>query len=86
MLFTVEDVIGESAKTKKDFLEFVNPENLVVRKNARVWDLHKDVKPYDRFQFERVGYFCCDEESTPSNLVFNSIVALKESSAKKTNK
>lgn len=86
VLFTVEDVIGESSKQNKDYLEFLNPESLIVRKNARVWDLQKDVKPYERFQFERVGYFCCDEDSTASNIVFNSIVALKESAAKKGGK
>jgi glutaminyl-tRNA synthetase len=40
------------------------------------------VKVFDRFQFERVGYFCVDEDSAPGNLIFNSIVALKESAAK----
>ncbi len=36
----------------------------------------------DRFQFERVGYFCLDPDSTPEKLVFNRTLALKDSWAK----
>jgi len=86
VLFTVEDVLSEASKQNVDFCTFINPENLVERPNARVWDLHKNCKPYDRFQFERVGYFCVDEQSTASKMVFNSIVALKESTEKKGGK
>ena len=39
-------------------------------------------KPGDRFQFERVGYFCLDPDSTPGNLVFNRTLPLKDSWAK----
>lgn len=53
-----------------------------MRANAKIWNLHANVKVFDRFQFERVGYFCVDEDSAPGNLIFNSIVALKESAAK----
>jgi len=86
VLFTVENVLDEASKQNVDFCKFVNPEALVSCPNARIWNLQKDVKTYDRFQFERVGYFCCDESSTPKNIVFNSIVALKESTAKKGGK
>ena len=86
VLFTAENVIEAASEKKCDFTDFVNPESLVVKANARIWDLHRNVKPYDRFQFERVGYFCCDESSTPERLVFNSIVALKEAAAKKGGK
>ena len=51
--------------------------------NAKVWNFHKDVKTFDRFQFERVGYFCVDLDSKPGNLIFNSIVTLKEAADKK---
>lgn len=84
VLFTAENVIDEAGKHHGgDICKLLNPENLVQKPNARIWDLHKNVKPYDRFQFERVGYFCCDEESTAQKIIFNSIVALKESAAKK---
>ena len=90
VLFTVEDVAGTASKEKKDWLSYVNPESIVVRNNAVVWDLHKDVKTFDRFQFERVGYYSVDEDSRTEKgdgkIVFNSIVALKEAAAKKGGK
>jgi glutaminyl-tRNA synthetase len=79
---TEENAIEAAGKAGVDFTAYVNPESLVEKKNARVWSLHKDVKVFDRFQFERVGYFCVDEDSKPNHLIFNSIVALKESAAK----
>lgn len=82
VLLNEEDALAAAAKQKCDFTKFVNPESLVQRPNARIWNNYKDVKPYDRFQFERVGYFCVDESSTASHIVLNSIVALKESAAK----
>lgn len=42
----------------------------------------KNVKPEEKFQFMRIGYFCCDKDSKPDHLVFNKTVALKEDSAK----
>jgi glutaminyl-tRNA synthetase len=86
VLLTEEDVIGAAIKANCDFTKFVNPESLLERKQAKVWNLHKDAKVYDRFQFERVGYFCVDQDSLPGRLIFNSIVALKESAAKKGKK
>jgi glutaminyl-tRNA synthetase len=43
-------------------------------------------KPGEFFQFERLGYFCMDRDSTPSRPVFNRSVALKDSWAKIANK
>ena len=83
---TEENAIEAAAKANVDFTAFVNPESLVEKKNAKIWNLHKDAKVFDRFQFERVGYFCVDEDSRPNNLIFNSIVALKESAAKTKSK
>ena len=82
VLLTEENAIEAAGKQNVDFTHFVNPESLVVKRNAKIWNLHRDVKTFDRFQFERVGYFCVDEDSRPNNIIFNSIVALKESSAK----
>jgi len=63
----------------------MNPEALVIKnKSAYVWNLHKNAKVLDRFQFERVGFFAVDSDSVGSNLVFNRIVELKESNEKKT--
>jgi len=43
----------------------------------------KTAKASDRFQFERLGYFCVDPDSAPGKLVFNRTVALKDTWAKK---
>ena len=84
------DVNEVSKREKKDWLSYFNPQSNVIYKNALVWDHMNDVKEFDRFQFERVGYFCVDKTNrTPefdNKLVFNGIVALKESAAKKGNK
>ena len=53
-------MIEAAIKQNCEFTKFVNPESLVERRNAKVWNMHKDAKVYDRFQFERVGYFCVD--------------------------
>lgn len=43
-----------------------------------------DAKPGDKFQFERLGYFCVDTDSRPGSLVFNRTVTLRESFPKQT--
>jgi len=46
----------------------------------------KDVKPLDSFQFQRIGYFNVDKDSTPDHLVFNRTVSLKDSWKKQQTK
>ena len=75
-LFMVEDPAGEK---EKDFRELINPDSLVVKKGCKVEAYLKDAKPLDRFQFQRIGYFNVDADSTDGNLVFNRTVALKDS-------
>ncbi len=70
----------------KDFIEFINPNSLTIIDNAFVEPSLKNVKVGDNFQFQRLGYFNVDTDSTPENLVFNRTVALKDSWAKKENK
>lgn len=65
-----------------DLYENVNPNSLEILTNARVEPGMKDVKPEDKFQFERQGYFCVDRDSTPEKLVFNQTVALRDTWAK----
>ncbi|MGO3700597.1 MULTISPECIES: glutamine--tRNA ligase/YqeY domain fusion protein [Halomonas] len=65
-----------------DFLEHLNPESLVICQAIGEPSLAKAV-PEDRFQFERMGYFCADRHlSKPGQLVFNRTVGLKDSWAK----
>jgi glutaminyl-tRNA synthetase len=65
------------------YLDNINPQSLVVLKDAKVEPVLKDAAVGDKFQFERIGYFCVDTESTPDKLVFNRTVTLKEATVKK---
>jgi len=78
-LFTDEAPDGHK---DKDFKEFINPDSLTVI-NAFVEPSLKIAKNLDRFQFQRLGYFCVDKDSTKENLVFNRTVPLRDSWAKK---
>jgi glutaminyl-tRNA synthetase len=69
------------AQKDKDFMEFLNPNSLNVV-SAYVEPSLKDVKPGDRFQFQRIGYFCVDKDSKPNKLIFNKTVGLRDSWAK----
>lgn len=75
-LFMVEDPAGEK---EKDFRELLNPDSLIVKKNCKVEEYLADAKPLDSFQFQRIGYFNVDKDSTPDHLVFNRTVALRDS-------
>jgi glutaminyl-tRNA synthetase len=82
-LFMDEDPAGHK---DKDFKEFLNPDSLKILTNCRVEPSLKDVKAMDFFQFQRLGYFCVDPDSTPEHLIFNRTVPLKDTWAKMTKK
>ena len=82
-LFKDENPIGHK---DTDFKEFLNPESLKVLPVCYLEPFIKDSKPFDHFQFERLGYFNTDPDSTPGNPVFNRTVALRDSWAKAKNK
>ena len=88
-LLTVENVGEASKKSGKPWTDYFNQESLKQFRGARVWAHLADAKEFDRFQFERVGYFCVDKSSktaeADNKLVFNGIVALREAAAKKGN-
>ena len=65
-----------------DFKEFIIPESLKILSNCKLEPGLKDAKPLDKFQFQRLGYFCVDTHSTPEKLIFNKTVGLKDSWAK----
>ncbi len=65
----------------KVFTDYLNPNSLVV-KTAYCERSLADAKCGDKFQFERVGYFCVDKDSTAEKLVFNRTVTLKDTWAK----
>lgn len=65
----------------KTFTDYLNPTSLVVKRALCERSLG-EAKEGDRFQFERVGYFCVDKDSTAEKLVFNRTVTLKDTWAK----
>lgn len=65
----------------KDFTEFLNPNSLKIVE-AFVEPSLINAKVGDRFQFQRLGYFNVDNDSTPQHLVFNKTVGLRDSWAK----
>lgn len=68
-----------------DFKEFLNENSLKVLTGCKLEPSLKDVKEGDRFQFQRLGYFCVDKDSKPGALVFNRTVGLKDTWAKQNN-
>jgi len=74
-LFTLEN-----PGVSEDWLNKINPNSLEIISNAKVEPFLKNAKPLDKFQFERLGYFCVDTKyTTPEKLSFNRTVTLKDS-------
>jgi glutaminyl-tRNA synthetase len=79
-LFTVE----QPDATGDDYEEFMNPNSEKIIKHAFVDPVLSNpdnVKPFSKYQFERIGYFCVDTDSKEGTLVFNRTVALKADKA-----
>jgi len=82
-LFTHE---APDANKEIDFKTYLNPDSLKVLHHAFVEPSLADVKPGDKFQFQRLGYFNVDDESTAKSLIFNRTVSLKDNWSKKGKK
>jgi glutaminyl-tRNA synthetase len=78
-LFTVEDPAGQK---ERDFKEFLNPRSLEIVSDCMVEPAVVKLQSYDRFQFERLGYFCIDPDTTPQKLIINRTVELRDTWAK----
>ena len=65
-----------------NFLDDLNPDSLEILNICRVEPSLGAARPGARFQFERLGYFAVDPDSTPQNLIFNRTVTLKDPWAK----
>lgn len=78
-LFNHEDPAGQK---DEDYRNFINPDSLKILKGCKAEPSLADVKPPDKFQFQRLGYFCVDRDSTKEHLVFNRTVSLKDTWAK----
>lgn len=81
-LFSVENPSAD----ERDFRELLNPDSLKVLTNCLVEASLKDVKPMNHFQFQRIGYFNVDPDSSPEKLIFNRTASLKDSWAKEQGK
>ena len=79
-LFTKEN--PDDTEDGQDFTANINPESLSVLANCKAEPAVAEMKPLDRCQFERLGYFCMDPDSTPEKLVFNKTVGLRDTWAK----
>jgi len=80
-LFTRPD--PEDVAPDEDFRKNLNPDSLQVLPNCKMEPGLAAVKPGERFQFERLGYFCVDTlDSKPGSLVFNRTVTLKDTWAR----
>ncbi len=66
----------------KDFKSNLNPDSLGIITAAKLEPSLKNANPSQRFQFERLGYFCLDSKSTGPKLIFNRISTLRDSWAK----
>jgi len=76
-LFSVEN--PHSPPEGQTWLDTLNPESLEVRTDCWIEPSVADAASGSRFQFERLGYFCSDPDSTPENLVFNRTATLRDS-------
>ena len=74
-LFTDENPLGHK---DKDFTEFLNPHSLQVLENGFAEPSIKEAKLGEAFQFERLGYFAVDKDSSDEQLVFNRAVTLRD--------
>jgi len=78
-LFDHEDPSGQK---DDDYRKLLNPDSLKILTNCKVEPSLANATVSDRFQFQRLGYFCLDPDSTVSNLVFNRTVQLKDTWAR----
>ena len=79
-LFSNED--PNEVAEGQDFTANLNPNSLKVLTGCKVEPGLRDAVAGTRYQFERMGYFCVDRDSTPGRPVFNRTIGLKDTWAK----
>ena len=84
-LWKVENPRDELSRLREEGMDPIealkqmkNPDSLEIRENCYVEQFLAGTKPLDHFQFQRIGYFCTDKDSTADHLVFNRTVSLKD--------
>lgn len=78
-LFKDEDPAGHK---DVDFKEFINEDSLKILRGCKLEPGLKTAKSGERFQFQRLGYFCVDPDTKEGQLIFNKTVGLKDNWAK----
>jgi glutaminyl-tRNA synthetase len=78
-LFNHEDPAGQK---DEDYRKFLNPGSLEILEGCKLEPSLAAAKPLEKFQFQRLGYFCVDYDSTPEKPVFNRTVGLKDAWSK----
>jgi glutaminyl-tRNA synthetase len=79
-LFTTEN--PNETQEGQEFTVNLNPGSLEILTHCKLEPALANVAPMERFQFERLGYFCVDPDTAPTAPVFNRTVALKDTWAK----
>jgi glutaminyl-tRNA synthetase len=79
-LFTVPDL--HDAEEGRDWKSYLNPHSLDVVRGCKVEPGLEASAPLSMFQFERLGYFCVDPDTTPGHLVFNRTASLRDTWAR----
>ncbi len=82
-LFSDESPDGHK---EADFKDFLNSNSLKVLQECRLEPMLKNAKAGEKFQFQRLGYFCVDPDSSQNQAVFNRTVSLKDNWAKEQRK
>ena len=84
-LWKVENPRDELSRLREEGMDPIealkqmkNPDSLEIRENCYVEQFLAGTRPLDHFQFQRIGYFCTDKDSTADHLVFNRTVSLKD--------
>ncbi len=77
-----EHLLSQPTEGAGDFTTQLNPHSLQVLTGCKVEPSLASAAPGSRYQFERQGYFCVDTDSSPSKLIFNRTVSLRDSWAK----
>ena len=77
-LFDVENPSAD----ERDFMELLNPDSLAILSDCYVEDYAAGKVPGEYLQFQRIGYFMADTDSTPGHLVYNKTVGLKDTWSK----
>ncbi|MCM1033087.1 MAG: glutamine--tRNA ligase/YqeY domain fusion protein [Odoribacter sp.] len=80
------DVENPAAEPDRDFRDMLNPDSLIVKKIKVEPYVAENASKGAKFQFQRIGYFTPDYDSTPDHLVFNRTIGLRDTWEKVQNK